>query len=184
MKFYEAPFYNDEDLYRLDESEIHFPFSDKNAKYIGKDHQYELTSQYFEERGVNLEVELEGNSPDKVKNFLRDLRRKVYTYIYNHNKSTKRQMDYLIAKKALRGYSKFEYRQMFLEAMFIEGTYLLANGDISNVTGVDLDIMQNMSEDVMRNQNRDFHKDTIELFKTLGLSFLGRYNFIPQGEDW
>lgn len=184
MTFYTAPYYTDEQLEILEEEDIHFPFSDKDATYIGKDHQYELTSKYFEERGRNLGLEISGNTSDKVKLFLAALRRKFYTKIYNTNKSTRQQLNYLIAKRGLNGYSKYEYRQSFLEAMFIEGCYLLDNGDISSITGVDFDTMQNMSEDVMRNQERDFHRDAIGLLKTLGLRYYGRYRFIPQGKDW
>ena len=184
MERYVAPFYTKEQLERLDEKEVHFPFSDDDATYVGLDHQYELTSKYFQERGRNLEIEISGNNPDKVKHFLSTLRRKFYTRIYNTNKSTRQQINFMIAKRGLRGYSPYEYRQAFLEAMFIEGEYLLDNGDISGIAGVDFDTMQNMSEDVMRNQERDFHKDAVELLKTLGLRFYGRYKFIPQGKDW
>lgn len=184
MKIYTAPFYTQEQLEQLDEAQVHFPFSDKDATYVGLDHQYELTSKYFQERGVNLEVLISGNEPDKVANFLKDLRRKFYTRIYNTNKSTRRQINFMIAKRGIYGYSQYEYRQAFLEAMFIEGQYLLDNGDIASISGVDFDTMQNMSVDVMRNQERDFHKDAVELLKTLGLRFYGKYRFIPQGEDW
>ena len=176
--------YTEEQLEQLDEKEVKFPFSDKDATYIGLDHQYELTSKYFQERGRNLEVEISGNQPDKVKLFLTTLRRKFYSRIYNTNKSTRRQINYMIAKRGIHGYTPYEYRQAFLEAMFIEGEYLLDNGDISSIAGVDFDTMQNMSVDVMRNQERDFHKDAVEMLKTLGLRFYGRYSFIPQGEDW
>lgn len=184
MNFYTAPYYTEEQLEELDESQLHFPFSDKDATYVGKDHQYELTSAYFEERGRNLQTEISGNEPDKVKNFLAYLRRKFYTKIYNTNKSSKKQLDYLIAKRGLYGYSLYEYRQAFLNAMFIQGEYLLDNGDVSSITGIDFSTMQNMSADVMRNQERDFHRDAIQMLKTLGLRFYGRYSFIPQGEDW
>lgn len=184
MDRYVAPYYTEEQLEQLTESEIHFPFSDKDATYVGLDHQYELTSKYFQERGRNLEVEIDGNQPDKVKLWLTALRRKFYTKIYNTNKSTRQQINYMIAKRGLRGYSPYEYRQAFLEAMFVEGEYLLDNGDISGVAGVDLDTMQNMSGDVMRGQERDFHKDALDMLKTLGLRFYGKYSFIPQGKDW
>lgn len=184
MKPYEAPFYTQSELAELDESAIHFPFSDKDATYVGLDHQYELTSKYFEERGRNLEIEIEGNQPDKVKLFLATLRRKFYTKIYNTNKSTRQQLNFIIARRGIHGYTPYEYRQAFLEAMFIEGEYLLDNGDISSISGVDFDTMQNMSADVMRNQERDFHRDAIEMLKTLGLRYYGKYRFIPQGEDW
>lgn len=184
MNIYQAPFYTREQLELLDEKEIHFPFSDDDAVYIGLDHQYELTSKYFQERGRNLETEISGNQPDKVKLFLTTLRRKFYSRIYNTNKSTRQQINYMIAKRGICGYTPYEYRQAFLEAMFIEGEYLLDNGDISSIAGVDFDTMQNMSADVMRNQERDFHKDAIEMLKTLGLRYFGRYKFIPQGKDW
>ena len=184
MKIYTAPTYTKEQLEQLDESQISFPFNDDDATYRGLEHQYELTEKYFAERGVNLQTEIEGNNPDKVKNFLADLRRKVYTYIYTHNKSSRNQLNYMIAKRGLKTYPIYEYRQTFLEAMFIEGCYLLTNGDISSVSGVDLDTMQNMSQDVIRNQDRDFHKDCIGILKQLGLNFYGRYSFIPQGTDW
>lgn len=184
MEFYKAPFYTKSELMELDEKEIHFPFSDDDARYIGIDHQYELTDKYFEERGVNLEIKLEGTDPDRIPQFLKELRLKFYTYIYTHNKSDRKQLNYLIAKKGLRGYSPYEYRRAFLEAMFIEGCYLLENGDISSVSGVDLDTMQNMSADVMREQDRDFHKDAIRALLTLGLKYYGKYHFIPQGKDW
>lgn len=184
MKHYKAPFYTKEELEELEEHQIHFPFSDDDATYIGLDHQYELTSKYFQERGRNLEVEIDGNNPDKVKHFLRDVRRKLYTYIYTHNKSTRNQLNYLIAVRSLRNYPRYEYRQTFLEAMFYQGCYLLDNGDLAEVSGVDLDTMQNMSNDVMRNQDRDMSKEAIGILKQLGLNFYGRYDFIPQGKDW
>lgn len=184
MNFYEAPFYTKAQLELLDENEVKFPFSDDDATYVGIDHQYELTSKYFEERGRNLQIEVPGTQPDKVKLFLTTLRRKFYSRIYNTNKSTRQQINYLIAKRGITGYTPYEYRQAFLEAMFIEGEYLLDNGDISAVSGVDLDTMQNMSIDVVRNQERDFHKDAVEMLKTLGLRYFGRYKFIPQGKDW
>lgn len=184
MMTYQAPFYTREQLDLLDEREIKFPFSDDDATYVGKDHQYELTSKYFQERGRNLETEISGNNPDRVKVFLSALRRKFYSRIYNTNKSTRQQINYMIAKRGICGYTPYEYRQAFLEAMFIEGEYLLDNGDISSIAGVDFDTMQNMSVDVMRNQERDFHKDAVEMLKTLGLRYFGKYKFIPQGKDW
>ena len=181
---YIAPFYTKEEIELIGEDLLHYPFSDDDAVYIGLDHQYELTSKYFQERGRNHEVEIDGNQPDKVRIWLTALRRKFYTKIYNTNKSTRQQLNYIIAVRGIRGYTPFEYRQAFLEAMFIEGEYLLDNGDISGVAGIDLDTMQNMSEDVVRNQERDFHKDAIEMLKTLGLRYYGKYNVIPQGKEW
>ena len=184
MATYIAPYYTEEEIEELGEENLHYPYSDKDATYKGLEHQYELTSKYFEERGRNLEIEIEGNSPDKVNNFLAYLRKKVYLKIYSQNQTSRRTMNFIIAKRGIYGYTPFEYRQAFLEMMFLEGEYLLDNGDISSVAGIDLDTMQNMSEDVMRNQERDFHKDCISAMKSLGLRYFGRYRIIPQGKDW
>ena len=73
--------YTEEQIELLGEDKITYPFNDKDATYIATDHQYELTSKYFQERGRNLEVEITGTQPDKVKKFLTDLRRKFYTKI-------------------------------------------------------------------------------------------------------
>lgn len=172
-------------LEELDEKDIHYPYSDEDAVYIGRDHQYELTSEYFEQRGRNLGIEVDGNAPDKVAHFLRALRLKFYTWIYTHTAMNPRAtINFLIAKRGLRTWDMAEYRKMFLEAMFIEGCYLLDNGDVSSVSGVDLDTMQNMSEDVIRNQDRDFHKDSVNMLRQLGLCYYKGYRFIPQGKDW
>lgn len=185
MNFYTAPYYTRTQLAEIDKNAIHFPFSDENAIYIGEDHQYELTAKYFEQRGRNLLVEIDGNDPEKVSHFLRALRLKFYTYIYTHSAMNPRQLlNYIIAQRGLRTWDMYEYRKTFLDAMFIEGCYLLDNGDISSVTGIDLDTMQNMSGDVMREQDRDFHKDAIMLLRQLGLCYYNRYKFLPQGEDW
>ena len=184
MKVYNAPFYTESALEELSEEQVHFPFSDKDATYDGLFHQYQLTEKYFAARGVSLHEKIEGSDPEKVKHFLKELSNKVYTFIYTHNQSTRRQMNYMIARGRLRGYSPYEFRQAFLEAMFKEGEYLLENGDISMTAGVDYDTMQNMSADVVRNQDRDMHKDCVRMLTTLGLFYLGRYCFIPQGEDW
>ena len=111
---YIAPFYTKEQIDIMGEDLLHYPFSDDDAVYIGLDHQYELTSKYFQERGRNLEVEIDGNQPDKVRIWLTALRRKFYTKIYNTNKSTRQQLNYIIAVRGIRGYTPFEYRQAFL----------------------------------------------------------------------
>lgn len=186
MKFYEAPHYTQTQLDGMTEKEVHFPFSDDDAVYIGRDHQYELTAKYFTQRGVNLSIELEGNDPEKVKHFLRDLRMKVYLYIYTHSKSPRVVLNFIIARRGIRGYSLYEYRQAFLEAMFLEGCYMLRNGDVATIAGVDFDQMASMPDDVLRAEDRDMHKDAVRALQILGLSYYGQYRIMPcgMGVDW
>ena len=185
MSIFVAPKYTFEEVMNLAPDGLTYPYStDFDAEYNGLTHQYVLKEAYFTERGVNIKEKLGTNKPDDVNRFLRNLSTKVYNYVYRHSKSTRRQINYMIAKRGLRTYPIFEYRQAFLEAMFLEGEYLLENGDISKVTGVDLDTMQNMSADVIRTQDRDMDKDAIGVFLQLGLSYYGKYRFQPIGTDW
>lgn len=186
MATYSAPTYTQSQLSQLSENEITYPYSDEYMVYDGLKHQYRLTRKLFEERGRNLMVEIAGNKPDKINNFLNAVQNKVYTHIYTTNKSTRNQLNYLIAKRGLQTMDMDEYRQTFEDMMFLEGCYLLDNGDITTISGVDFDIMQNMSIDVMRKQDRDWSKDAIGLLSVLGLNYVKRYGFYPQGkgETW
>ena len=181
-----APIYTQAQLALLNPNEIQYPYSDEYMVYDELKHQYRLTRKAFEERGINLQSKLTGNNPDKINNFLHGLQIKVYAHIYNSCKSTKNQIDYLIAKRGLRTMDMAEYRDTFKEMMLLEGEYLIANGDISFVSGVDLDTMQNMSADVIRNQQRDWNTDALNLCNMLGLHYVKRYDFYPQGkgENW
>ena len=180
---FQAPIYTKEQLTQLNENEIQYPYSDEYMVYDGLKHQYQLTRKAFEEDGINLMEKIEGATPDKINAFLHALRVKVYTTIYNRNKSTRNQLNYMIAKRGLLTMSMAEYRETFFEAMKLEGEYLLENGDLSFISGVDLDTMQNMSADVMRSQNRDWHKDALLQLQVLGLNYAKRYSFYPQGKD-
>lgn len=184
MTFYEPTIYTQADLALLDNDEVVYPYSDEYATYLGKYHQYELTRNYFEEKGVSLEKEIPGTSPTKIQEFLAFLRIKFYNYIYSHSKSLRKQINYMIAKRGISGFEMYEYRDEFLEAMFMEGEYLLKNGDISQFNGVDIDTMQNMSIDVIKNQDRDFSLDAKRKLVQLGLNFYGQYKFLIEDENW
>ena len=178
-----APSFTQAQLSLLQPNEIPYPYSDEYMVYDGMKHQYRATRALFEEHGVDLQAELPGNNPEKINNFLHELQLKAYLKFYNSGKSTRNQINYLIAKRGLRTMEMDEYRETIKELMYVEGCYLIANGDISAVSGVDLDTMQNVSADVIRNQNRDWHKDALDLMKMLGLCYAKRYDFYPQGKD-
>ena len=180
---YNAPTYTQSELEQLDPKEIKYPYSDEYMVYDGLKHQYRLTRKAFEEKNVDLQAKLAGKNPDKINNFLHDLQLKVYAHIYDSCKSTKNQIDYLIAKRGLRTMDIAEYRETFKEMMLMEGIYLLENGDPSSISGIDIDTMQNMSADVLRKQNRDWDKDALSLCNMLGLHYVKRYDFFPQGKN-
>lgn len=182
MATFNAPTYTKSQIEQIGTENLSYPYSDDYMVYDGLKHQYRPTRKLFEERGRNLLTDIQGNDPDKINAFLHLVQIKVYTHIYNSNKSTPNQLNFLIAKRGLRTMDMDDYRQTFMDMMFIEGCYLLDNGDISSISGVDLDIMQNISVDVMRHQDRDWSKDAIGLLTVLGLNYYKRYDFFPQGK--
>ena len=184
MTFYTPTIYTQAQLQLMDNDEVVYPYSDEYAVYLGEHHQYELTRKYFEQRGIDLESKIAGSDTTRVQNFLSFLRVKFYNYIYSHSKSPRKVVNYMIAKRGILGFDMYEYRQELLEAMFLEGEYLLNNGDISQFNGVDIDTMQNMSIDVIRNQDRDFSLDAKRKLVQLGLNFYGQYKFAIEDENW
>lgn len=187
MIIFQAPYYTNTQLQELELNEISFPFSDSDARYDGKSHQYELTENYFTERGINIKAKLNTNKPDDVKHFLEYVRAKFYLYVYSHSKSTKPQLDYLIAKRGLRTYPNlFEYRSAVLDAMFRCGVYLLDNGDLGQLSGVNMSDFTMLDINTLRNEDRDYPKDFKTLMSNLGLCYYGCYKFIVSGmgKEW
>lgn len=187
-KEFQAKYYKDGEIDNLEEEEMVFPYSDKYAKYIGKYHQYEPTEALFNEHGIDirkkLEQEISGNS---VANFLAYVRFKFYLYVYSHNKSSRPVMNYIIAKRGIKSYpSRYEYRNNILDAMVYLGEYLLNNGDISQISGIDLDGMTSLSIETIRNEDRDYPARFRNLMSTLGLCYFGSYRIMPigLGKEW
>jgi hypothetical protein len=185
---FQAIFYTESQIEQLEENEMQFPYSDKYATYIGKDHQYEPTQALFNERGIDIKKELESsNSGIDVKRFLAYVRFKFYIYVYSHNKSTRPVMNYIIAKRGIRAYSSmYEYRNNILDAMVYLGEYLLDNGDLSKISGVDLDSMTALPIEQLRNEDRDYPARFRDIMSPLGLNYYGSYKIIPNGlgKEW
>lgn len=187
-KIFQATTYTETQIEELEEEEMSFPYNDKYARYLGKYHQYEPTEALFNEHGIDIRKKLEqdtnGNS---VANFLAYVRFKFYLYVYSHNKSTRPVMNYIIAKRGIKSYpSRYEYRNNILDAMVYLGEYLLNNGDISQISGIDLDGMVSLSIDTIRNEDRDYPARFKNLMSTLGLCYFGSYKIVPVGlgKDW
>ena len=96
---FSAPIYTQAQLSLLAPNEIPYPYSDEFMVYDDLKHQYRLTRKAFEEMGRNLQTEIQGSDPDKINAFLHAVQLKVYTKIYSQNRSTRNQLNYLIAKR-------------------------------------------------------------------------------------
>lgn len=182
-KAFQAITYTQTQIEELSEEEMVYPYNDKYATYVGKYHQYEPTEALFNERGINIKRELEQKANGtSVKEFLSYVRFKFYLYVYSHNKSPRHVMNFIIAKRGIRTYpSMFEYRGYILDAMVYLGEYLLNNGDITQISGIDLDSNTALSIDELRNEDRDYPARFRDLMSTLGLCYYGQYKIISNG---
>ena len=79
-----------------------------------------------------------------------------------------------------------EYRQAIINAMVDLAFYMLINGDLSLVSGVDLESMTSLSIDTIRYEERDYPQRYKQTMSDLGLAYYGRYTFIASGvgEEW
>ncbi len=116
-------------------SEKTYPYSDDAMLYSEKWHRYVLTQQAVRDHlGVDLDIRL--NTRGAVDHaavapaFLNNVSRELYAYIYSCNVQNAVQ-EYLAAKHPAA-------RDILFESMLEQVSYLLLNGDIAKLSGVDV----------------------------------------------
>lgn len=185
---YQAPYYTQTQIDNLEVNQMQFPYSDDYARYLGKEHQYEPTQALFNANGIDISKRLETTQTGlSVENFLKYVRFKFYLFVYSHSKSTRPVMNYIIAKRGIRSYPNvYEYRNDILNAMVYLGEYLLDNGDLTQIAGVDFDSMTALPIEQLRNEDRDYPARFRNLMSTLGLCYYGYYRIMPSGigKEW
>lgn len=187
MNIFEAPTYDDEIILNMNIEDISFPYTDRKAYYNGKTHRYELKEEALNEIDNGWKKKLTDKSANGVKTFFNLVTLKFYKYAYTHSRSSNSQINYLIAKRGLKSYpNNFEYRNAVIDAMVELAFYLLDNGDLASVSGVDLESMTSMSIETMRYEERDYPQRFKQTMVDIGLAYFGRYKFLATGcgEEW
>ena len=187
MNFYEANYYTETQLQEMDLKDIVFPFNDDYMSYDGKKHQYILKEKALDEADDTWKKHLTDKTPNGVRNLLITTSLKFYTYAYQHSRSSNNQINFLIAKRGLKSYpNMFEYREAIKNAMVDLAFYILINGDLSLISGVDLESMTSMSIETMRYEERDYPQRYKQTMSDLGRAYYGRYSFIATGvgKEW
>lgn len=187
MTIFEAPYYTQTQIEEMELHEMSFPYNDDYMKYVGIDHQYELKETALNELDNTWKTKLTDKSPNGVRNFLTLVRKKFYSYAYTHSKSSNLQINYLIAKRGIRLYpNMYEYRHQIKDVMLELAIYLLNNGDLSSISGVDIESMTSLSIDTIRYEERDYPQRFKQRMLDLGLAYYGVYRFIANGcgKEW
>lgn len=188
-KIFKAVDYTQEQIDSLDITEMQFPYNDEEMVYDGKTHTYIPTEKAFLKRGVNIREMLKERNEEDVEDFLKYVSFKFYLYaIRKCRLSGELVIKYLVAKRGIkRNYlNLYEYRNAVVGAMVYLGEYLATNGDLSQISGVDL--TENVSLDIstLRNEERDYPNGFREIMTSLGLNYVGQYRFIMEelGKEW
>ena len=116
-------------------TEITFPYSDADMTYSDKTHRYTLTTDAVRQHlNVDLGTVLNpAGSLDRAavaSAFLSHISREIYNYIFSCGSDNDLQ-EYLAAKHP-------NARRIILEAMLAQAEYAILNGDIYQVSGVDI----------------------------------------------
>ena len=112
-----------------------FPYSADDMEYSTETHRYKLTNEYvLKVTGINLQEVLNPgmmSQPQQVsQNYLEQISKEIYEYIYETNDETLKQ-EYLLAKLP-------SLRKIIREAMLQQVLYVLNGGDLGLYNGVNL----------------------------------------------
>lgn len=188
-KIFKAQEYTDTQVLELEVEDMVFPYSDSQMIYDGLSHTYIPTEKAFTSRKIDIRAELKERNIQDVEAFMKHVSEKFYLYALKRgflDGELKRK--YIIAKKGiLKNYGNmFEYRTAVVDAMVYLGEYLAINGDISQVSGVDMGESMALDIDTLRNQERDYPNGFREKMASLGLNYVGEYKFDISGvgKEW
>lgn len=188
MQFYQAQTYTSNDIDNLELEQIKFPYNDSEMIYNGRTHEYEITEKAFLNRGIDIRAEVSRNGIEDLNGFLKRVSKKFYLYAYKHcYRNSPLVLKKLVAKLGIRNFGNmYEYREQIKEVMVMLGEYLAVNGDVSQISGFDIDTGNSTDIGQLRYEERDYPAEMKTLMHQLGLNFGGVYRIMPNGvgKDW
>lgn len=129
MKFSDIPVYNDP-IDFMDDAEVKYPCNTQFMVYNPLEHKYFLTPEALAEYGIDVERKYVSDNPNKVKEFIDKVTKKVYDYIaYKSGWKVFNVLQYRIAQSLGKMYDKYEFRKQFEKALITQAQFLLDNGD-------------------------------------------------------
>ena len=178
-KIFEAPFYTEEELKQIDESELTFPFSTKYMRYDGVKQQYIPTEELLTKHGIDLTGFLTStgrNTPQNVNEELEYISDQIYTCIFKNSGSNIDTLKCIVAKSIRRGITPFRFRLMFEEILRKQARFYVNNDDPTKTTGIDMEQKQWLNKGVLINEDRQIDPQVKVMLMQLGLSWVGSYD--------
>ena len=172
-KFFVAPFYEQSALEAMDDTDMHFPYSDKWLKYDGVRQQYIPTRELVIENGINIKKF--GVHPDEVNTKLREVSDILYAFFLKANGSNGQVIKFIVAKSWRMGIPPFRVRKI-MEKIFVDQCrYFALNGNLEMYNGVDITNGQIISRTQLRKEDREVFNKLIYELDNLGLYYKGAY---------
>lgn len=130
MKQIDVPTYNDPTDFGGDN--IQYPCSTQYMYYNGLEHKYYLTEEALAFYGLDVENKYISDNPNKTKEFIYLVSKKVYDYIRykaGYNNAQTQVYRVAIAKTGAYSGDQYTFRKEFEQALVSEAKWLLENGD-------------------------------------------------------
>lgn len=179
-KFFEAPFYTENELREKNEAELVFPFSTIYLRYDSIKRQYIPTQELLLRHGVDLNGFLAAvgeDTPTMVNNELEYISDQVYAYIAKSSGSSGETLKWMIAKGVRRGMTPFRFRLLFEEILWKQARFYVNNDDPSKSTGMDIEQKQYLGKGVLLNEDRHIDPKIKIMLMDLGLCWVGSYDW-------
>ena len=110
--------------------DIKYPCDTQYMEYNPLEHKYFLTKEALDVYGIDVQRKYVSDSPDKTKEFIEKVTKKVYDYIaYKSGWKVFNVLQYRIAQSLGKMYDKYEFRKQFEKALVTQAQFLIDNGD-------------------------------------------------------
>lgn len=190
-KLYKAPYYSEEEIEKLNEEDMMFPFSSKYMRYDSIKRQYIPTEELLIKHGIDLNGFLMSTGNDDsitIENELEFISDQIYSYIDKKSGSNIETLKWIIAKGVRLGITPFRFRLIFEEILWKQARFYVNNDDPTKSVGLDIEQKQYLNKGALFNEDRQIDSKLKTSLMDLGLTWVGSYDkqfarFLLK-EDW
>lgn len=169
MKQINVPTYNDPTDF--EGGDVQYPCSTQLMYYNGLEHKYYLTEEALAFYGLDVENKYISDNPNKAKEFIGLVTKKVYDYIrYAAGYVNAQVQVYRVAIAKTSEYSgdQYTFRKEFEQALVYQARWLLENGDSARYANEEKQV--NVPPEQQQMDTSDIAPETIRTLTYLGLN--------------
>lgn len=190
-KIFTAPYYTEEQIEEMEESEMAFPYSSKYMRYDSIKRQYIPTEALLLKHGIDIHGFLAAtgeDTPINVENELEFISDQIYALISKNSGSSAQTLKWIIAKGIRLGMSHYRFRLAFEEILWKQARFYVNNDDPTKATGLDMEQKQWLNKGVLFIEDRQIDPKIKTALIDLGLMWNGSYDsqfqYAVAREDW